>query len=225
MQTTGNYGLKKPEGTDIVNIEDLNYNADILDQRIKEVENKADNAPANSVNDAAIGNRTPDQGLVPASPGAGTLTQLVSWLANRIKAITGKTNWWDAPATTLEATRVHMDATSAHSATSAATASRIMMRDGSGRAKVAAPAASDDIARKAEVDAAQENLTSHVGAADPHSQYVLDTEVAGIKNAARTQTNELRAEVVSADPAHAQGKIIYNTTQGKFKGSTGSAWL
>lgn len=42
----------------------------------------------------------------------------------------------------------------AHSATSAATASKIMARDASGRAKVAAPAADDDIARKAEVTAA-----------------------------------------------------------------------
>lgn len=48
---------------------------------------------------------------------------------------------------------VHADATSAHSATSAATANRIIMRDSAGRAKVAAPVASDDIARKAEVDA------------------------------------------------------------------------
>lgn len=31
MQTTGNLGLKKPDGTDVVNIDDLNYNADVLD--------------------------------------------------------------------------------------------------------------------------------------------------------------------------------------------------
>ncbi|KPU45826.1 hypothetical protein OXPF_06150 [Oxobacter pfennigii] len=34
MQTTGNLGLKKPEGTDIVNIEDINDNMDILDTEI-----------------------------------------------------------------------------------------------------------------------------------------------------------------------------------------------
>ena len=115
MKYTSNYNLKKPEGTDIVNIDDLNYNADILDQKLKEVENKADNAPPNSVNDAAIGSRTPDQSQAPASPGTGTLTQLVSWLANRIKAITGKTNWWDAPPTTLQAAKTHMDAAAPHS--------------------------------------------------------------------------------------------------------------
>lgn len=31
MKTTTNHGLKKPDGTDLVNIEDLNYNADKLD--------------------------------------------------------------------------------------------------------------------------------------------------------------------------------------------------
>ena len=46
----------------------------------------------------------------------------------------------------------HANLTNAHSATSAATANRIMMRDSAGRAKVAAPAASDDIARLAEVN-------------------------------------------------------------------------
>ncbi|WP_055667265.1 pyocin knob domain-containing protein [Desnuesiella massiliensis] len=52
MKTTANYGLKKPEGTDVVNIEDLNYNADIIDQKIKEVDNKASNimVPVISVN-------------------------------------------------------------------------------------------------------------------------------------------------------------------------------
>ena len=35
MKYTGNYNLKKPEGFDIVNIEDLNDNADIIDQALK----------------------------------------------------------------------------------------------------------------------------------------------------------------------------------------------
>jgi len=115
MKYTANYNLKKPEGTDIVNIDDLNDNADILDQKLKELENGVNNAPPNSVNDAAIGSRTPDQSQAPASPGTGTLTQLISWLANRIKAITGKTNWWDAPPTTLQAAKTHMDAAAPHS--------------------------------------------------------------------------------------------------------------
>jgi hypothetical protein len=46
----------------------------------------------------------------------------------------------------------HTSQTSVHGATSAATANRIIMRDSAGRAKVAAPSASDDIARKDTVD-------------------------------------------------------------------------
>lgn len=37
MLTTSNYGLKKPEGSDVVNIDDLNYNADIIDTKIKNI--------------------------------------------------------------------------------------------------------------------------------------------------------------------------------------------
>ena len=46
----------------------------------------------------------------------------------------------------------HAGVTAAHSATSAATPSRIILRDASARAKVAAPSAADDIARKDTVD-------------------------------------------------------------------------
>ncbi len=46
------------------------------------------------------GQRTIDPGLAP-SGNSGTLRQLLDWFANRIKAITGSTNWWDAPAATL----------------------------------------------------------------------------------------------------------------------------
>jgi len=35
LKYTTNYGLKKPEGTDTVNIDDLNYNADIIDMQLK----------------------------------------------------------------------------------------------------------------------------------------------------------------------------------------------
>jgi len=67
----------------------------------------------------------------------------------------------ETPAGAQSKVDAHAVLTTAHSATSAATANRIMMRDANGRAKVAAPSASDDIARKAEVDAVQSNLASH----------------------------------------------------------------
>ncbi len=34
MQTTTNYGLKKPQTTDLINVDDFNFNADILDDEL-----------------------------------------------------------------------------------------------------------------------------------------------------------------------------------------------
>jgi hypothetical protein len=123
-----------------------------------------------NINAIEQGARTLDQAQAP-SGNAGSLRQILSWLANRIRAITGMTNWYDAPPTTLTAAKSHIDAaaphsghatttaldahvagTNVHGATSAATANRIIIRDAAGRAKVAAPSASDDIARKDTVD-------------------------------------------------------------------------
>lgn len=38
MKNTTNYKLKKPEGTDVVNVDDFNTNADIIDGKLKELE-------------------------------------------------------------------------------------------------------------------------------------------------------------------------------------------
>lgn len=52
MKTTANLGLKKPEGTDIVNIDDFNYNADIIDAELQKRALKTDmpTIPVQSVN-------------------------------------------------------------------------------------------------------------------------------------------------------------------------------
>ena len=42
MKLTTNYGLKKPDASDIVNIDDFNYNADVIDSAIQEVKGKVD---------------------------------------------------------------------------------------------------------------------------------------------------------------------------------------
>lgn len=43
MKYTANYNLKKPEGTDVINIDDLNDNADIIDSELKKLNtNKVD---------------------------------------------------------------------------------------------------------------------------------------------------------------------------------------
>ncbi|MCM3205606.1 hypothetical protein [Paenibacillus illinoisensis] len=68
---------------------------------------------------------------------------------------------YSAIKTELDAHDTHVAAQTAHGSTPTATAGKIMQRDSAGRAKVAAPSESDDIARKAEVDAVQTNLDTH----------------------------------------------------------------
>lgn len=53
------------------------------------------------VTDAKIGNRTPDEATTAVS-GAGTLTQILGWFANIIKAGFGETHWYTVPGTTLK---------------------------------------------------------------------------------------------------------------------------
>lgn len=55
----------------------------------------------------------------------------------------------------------HAAETAAHSATAAATANRIVLRDAAGRTQVAAPAAAADVARKQEVDTVQADVDAH----------------------------------------------------------------
>jgi hypothetical protein len=100
---TANYNLKKPGGNDTVNIEDINSNMDILDAALF----------------PAI-----DQSIAPASNGPAKINDWLNWLTNRVKAITGKANWYDTPSTTLEAANTHMNTANAHNATVEPTASR-----------------------------------------------------------------------------------------------------
>lgn len=44
MKTTTNYGFKKPELTDNYNVDDQNFNSDLLDEKLKEIEKNSDNA-------------------------------------------------------------------------------------------------------------------------------------------------------------------------------------
>lgn len=60
------------------------------------------------------------------------------------------------------------DKSKSDASTSAANPDTLMQRDAEGRAKVAAPLATDDIARKAETDAVQANLDSHATDASVH---------------------------------------------------------
>ena len=57
--------------------------------------------------------RTPSQTETPA--GSGKLSVLLNYIATMIKSITGKTNWYNTPDTTLAAAKSHMDASAPHS--------------------------------------------------------------------------------------------------------------
>jgi len=93
----------------------------------------------------------------------------------------------------------HLNATNGvHGATSAATANRIIQRDSAGRAKVAAPAAADDIARKDTVDAVQANLTNHI------ADYVRQPGYAAASGSANTYAVSLSP----APTAYVEGMAI-----------------
>ncbi|MEK5414506.1 hypothetical protein [Paenibacillus sp. FSL L8-0708] len=68
---------------------------------------------AGSASDTVIGNRTIADTTAPTGD-TGTITTLLGWLANMIKAITGKSSWRTAPATTLEAANTHMNNSDMH---------------------------------------------------------------------------------------------------------------
>lgn len=82
------------------------------------------------------------------------------------------------------ADKLKMDAS-----TSAATPDTLMQRDAAGRAKVAAPAAADDIARKAETDAVQGNLESHAEDENIHVTAADHDKLDGIATGAEVNQN------------------------------------
>lgn len=77
---TSNYGFVKPDQADFYDIDIQNSNMDLLDAALSP---------------------TADQAVVPTQ-NTGKLSSWVSWIANRIKEITGKADWKTAPRTTLE---------------------------------------------------------------------------------------------------------------------------
>ena len=87
-------------------------------------------ASAGAVTDAYLGNRTVDPTTVPGG-NTGTLTALLSGLSNRVRAITGATNWFDTPATTLAVTKAHIDSASNPHSTTAAQIGAIPSTNGS----------------------------------------------------------------------------------------------
>jgi hypothetical protein len=74
---------------------------------------------SDSATDTVIGTRTVDDTLSPSSDTA-SLTNLLSWLAHMVKAITGKSSWRTAPSATLEDAATHIASTSNPHSTTAA---------------------------------------------------------------------------------------------------------
>lgn len=87
--------------------------------------------------------------------------------------------------------------------TNAATPDTLMQRDAAGRAKVAAPAAADDIARKAETDAVQGNLDSHAADTDIHVTAEDHEKLDSIAEGAEVNQNAFAKvnDVVASDPS------------------------
>ncbi len=165
---TPNYNLKKPLGTESALISVLNENADTIDEVL---------AP------------TVDDTTTPSSSSAtGLLATVLGWLANRIKAITGNEHWYDAPPSTLKAVAGHIgkggethplatqetpgfmsaeDRLTFDTATWYNVSTALVKRDSKGRAQIADPSTSQEIANKNYVDT---NLSSHKSSESAHPQ-------------------------------------------------------
>ncbi|MDP4117574.1 MAG: hypothetical protein Q8873_00075 [Bacillota bacterium] len=149
-KTTTNYSFKKPLYSENADVAVLNENMDVLDDIL---------TPTVSSN------------IPPPTVSKGKVSEVLGWIANRIKAITGQSSWYTDPSVTLEDCKAHMQSGSHTNATVAAagfmsaadkqkldyatneyTSSRLMIRDSNGRAKVQAPSDSYDIANKSYVD-------------------------------------------------------------------------
>ena len=82
------------------------------------------------------GDRTLDPAQAPSS-NTGTLRQILSWFANRIKAIMGTTNWYDVPPVTLKGAKEHADTdmtdATVHGVKAGTGANNVLKLDGTGK--------------------------------------------------------------------------------------------
>lgn len=107
MQTTGNLGLKKPEGTDVVDIADLNGNADIIDAAVAgKVDKEA--GKGLSANDYTAAEKTKLAGVAEGAnayvhPSTHPASIIVQDASNRFATDAEKAAW-NAKASTAAAT-------------------------------------------------------------------------------------------------------------------------
>ena len=70
MQTTTNYGLKKPEGNEFVSVDDLNYNTEKIDRTLKGLDDNKVNASGGDVANTKVSEFTANDTQWPV-PAAG----------------------------------------------------------------------------------------------------------------------------------------------------------
>ena len=148
---TTNHKFKKPLYSDNADIAVINENFDAIDELLTP---------------SVYAQTAPD-----SSASKGKLSAVLGWLANRIKAINGQNSWQANPPVTLAECSNHIsngthqnatinsngfmsytDKQKLDNSTAEYTASRIIMRDSNGRARVQSPSGSYDIANKTYVD-------------------------------------------------------------------------
>lgn len=105
MKLTTNYGLKKPEGSDVVNVEDFNENADIIDVELKRKANKtemptslpANGGDADTVNGHTVNSDVPAgakfSDTVYSHPAAHPASMITESTTKRFVSDTEKTAW------------------------------------------------------------------------------------------------------------------------------------
>ena len=201
---TTNHKLKKPLYSDNADVAVINENFDAIDELLTPSV-YAQTAPDSSVS-------------------KGKLSVVLGWLANRIKAITGQNSWQANPPVTLAECSNHIssgthrnatinsngfmsytDKQKLDNSTAEYTASRIMMRDSNGRAKVQSPSGSYDIANKTYVD------TNFV---KKNSDTAMSAKLTAQSNTAYT-TKQVRNIVLwtsgSTPPSTSYGDIVIKT--------------
>ncbi len=103
----------------------------------------------------------------------------------------------------------------------AATPNTVMKRDAAGRAKVTAPFASDDIARKAEADAVQENLNTHIGGESVHgatsaatANKIMKRDAAGRAKVAAPSASDDIARKDTVDAVNTAANVLSRIAEG-----------
>ena len=201
---TTNYNFQKPLYTENADIAVINEDLDSIDAALTPTVS-AVNAPSSGAS-------------------GGKLSVVLGWIANRIKAITGLSSWQGTPSVNLEDCKNHIqngthatasssssgfmsaaDKAKLDNATSEKTASRLIIRDGNGRAKVTTPSDSNDIVNKTYVDS---------NFARKNSDTTMSAKLTAYSNTSYT-TKQVRNIVFwtsgSTPPTTSNGDVIIKT--------------